>query len=88
MEVSEATRLREREEENRKLKRLVADQMLDRVQVRRKSEARFMSCGLNSIENVPWSDAYQAKTHGITLANKRLPQPAERCYFRQEKGTS
>ena len=85
---SEATRLHEREEANRKLKRLAADQVMARVRVRRKSEARFMSCGLNSIENVAWSDAYQAKNHGTTLANKRLPQPAERCYFRQEKGTS
>ena len=34
--ISEAMRLREREEANRKLKRLAADQMLDRVQVRRK----------------------------------------------------
>ncbi len=88
MEVPEAARLPEREEENRKLKRLAGELVLARVQVRRKSEARFMSCGLNNIENVPWSDAHQAKNHVITIENKRLPQPAERCYFRQEKGTS
>ena len=36
MRVSEATRLREREEANRKLKRLAADRVMARVQVRRK----------------------------------------------------
>lgn len=36
MKISEATRLREREEANRKPKRLASNQMLDRVRVRRK----------------------------------------------------